>query len=262
MKFTISSLGFMGPAITNMSGLPRDIGIEIFYEWGSSDYWEDSLRLIMKDREGEFSIHSPFVYADIALSSDENRLFEVLREPFDLYQRYDGTFYVVHTNGPLDHPMDIKKREELRKRVMDRLFRFEKICAREGIQMVVENLGFGRGIPTLFNQHEFVNIFKQMPHLKCLIDTGHAVLADFDIYEVQKSLKSSIIAYHIHDNDGEQDQHLRVGAGCIDWDKFACGFCDFTPLSTIVLEYNQARVTDYIGDIESIASQINKYQKR
>lgn len=257
MKFAVSSLSFVGPAITRMDKLPPEIGIEIFYEWGSPDYWEESLRLIMNNRAGRFSIHSPFVYTDISLShDDETRMFEVLRRPFDLYQRHNGEFYVVHTNGPIEHPQDIRKEQDMRKRVIDRLFRFEEICAREGIQMVVENLGFDRKKRILFNQQEFLAIFEQIPHLKCLIDTGHAVLADFNICEVQDRLKDRIIAYHVHDNNGEKDEHLRIDAGRINWEKFAEGFSKFTPNATMVFEYNSAEVSDYLEDMERLKSMI------
>ena len=35
MKFSVSSLSFSGGKIKFMSDLPKNLGVEIFYEWGS-----------------------------------------------------------------------------------------------------------------------------------------------------------------------------------------------------------------------------------
>jgi sugar phosphate isomerase/epimerase len=255
MKFAVSSLSFMGPGITDMANLPPQVGVEIFYEWGSSDYWESSLKLIMDGREGSFSIHSPFVYVDVSSPLKAEDIFAVLQEPFDLYHRYNGEFYVIHPNGVVATE-DTQEAEEMRKRSLDRLFRFDEICTKHGVQMVVENVAFTRGKRTLFNQEQFLAIFEQLPHLKCLIDTGHAALGDFNILEVQARLKDRILGYHVHDNNGQMDQHLRIGKGIINWNEFAEGFRTYTPNSTLVFEYNNALVADYAEDMEELTKRI------
>lgn len=248
MKFTASSLSFTGPHINKMAQLPPDFGIEIFYEWGSHDYWDQMLALAMPGREGGFSIHSPFCHMDVASAGDEEKLFDQLRVPFDLYHKYDGEFYVVHSSGRLDFPPDPAREADYRRRALDRLVRFDDICRREGVQMVVENLGFSNVERTLFNQQQFLELFEEAPQLRCLLDTGHAILADYDIYEVQKALKGRLMAYHLHDNDATGDQHLRLGRGAVDWELFAEGLRNFTPDACVVLEYNVGEPADYIED--------------
>ena len=81
MRFSASSMGFPGPEINNMALLPKDFGIEIFYEWGSADYWNDALDLIMRERTGGFSIHSPFNNVDICMPCDEESSFTYCARP-------------------------------------------------------------------------------------------------------------------------------------------------------------------------------------
>ena len=40
MDFTVSALSFVGPKMKWMAQLPKDMGIEIFWEYGSEDYWK------------------------------------------------------------------------------------------------------------------------------------------------------------------------------------------------------------------------------
>ncbi len=240
MNISVSSLSFCGHHIYNMKELPPDYGIEIFYEWGGETYWKLALDQIMEDRSGKFSIHAPYQgwLTELSLVEDENKLFDYLREPFDLYHRFGGDGYVVHMNGPYAKPLTDKEKRETLKRVQDRLNRFNDICLQEGITMLVENLAFGGGKDTLCNQEDFLAMFEQNPALNCIVDTGHALLAGFDILTLQKKLKDRIKAYHVHDNDGENDLHQRIGKGKINWKTFAQGAKDYTPEANFILEYN------------------------
>lgn len=258
MRFSASSMGFPGPEINNMALLPKDFGIEIFYEWGSADYWNDALDLIMRERTGGFSIHSPFNNVDICMPCDEEKLFHVLRTPFDLYHKYSGEFYVVHTNGYLPADADKQFEDDCRKRAEDRLARFHEICVSEGVRMVVENLGFRRGKKHLYNHQQFLELFQALPEIWCLIDTGHTLLGDFDIYDIQKTLKNRLVAYHVHDNDKMLDQHLRIGAGCLDWNRFAQGYKEFTPDAAIVMEYNLAAIKEYQEDKDRLLALLSQ----
>lgn len=44
MDFTVSALSFVGPKMKWMAQLPKDMGIEIFWEYGSEDYWKQMNR--------------------------------------------------------------------------------------------------------------------------------------------------------------------------------------------------------------------------
>jgi sugar phosphate isomerase/epimerase len=53
-------------------------------------------------------------------------------------------------------------------------------------------------------------------------DTGHCFLwPGPSLHELFEALSSWIVVLHVHDNDGERDDHLSPGKGSIDWRKFA-----------------------------------------
>lgn len=247
MKISVSSLGFCGHPIYKMAKLPREIGIEIFYEWGSETYWDLALTEIMRDRTGKFSIHAPYQgdIVEMSLTDREDELFEYLRQPFRLYHKFGGDGYVVHINAPYaEEPTPEEKAERL-KRVEDRLARMNDMCRREGVTMLVENLAYGHGLKTLCDQNDFLRLFENNPELNCIVDTGHAVLGGVDIYAVQKALGSRLKAYHLHDNDGHEDLHQRVGTGVIDWKRFSEGARLYTPDAQFIMEYSAAAVSNF-----------------
>ena len=55
------------------------------------------------------------------------------------------------------------------------------------------------------------------------LDTGHALLLGKDIKQSMVTLGSRIKAFHIHDNNGSDDQHAAPYMGILDWDRFAEG---------------------------------------
>ena len=55
------------------------------------------------------------------------------------------------------------------------------------------------------------------------LDTGHALLLGKDLFRAMTTLGSRIEAFHIHDNNGTEDQHLAPYMGIADWDRFVSG---------------------------------------
>lgn len=249
MKFSASSLSFVGNDMKKLKKLDKEIGIEIFYEFASEDMWRHLLDECMEGREGEFSIHSPFFYADICYSP-EKELIEELRAPFALYHRFNGSFYVLHSQGLGRLPENESERAALRERVIGRIERIAGVCADEGVTLAVENL-FG-GIGPLFNQQQYITLFDRAKNVRALLDVGHAVIGRYDISQVQRALGERLIGYHIHDNDGVHDQHRRAmnGSGSIDWSQFCRDLREYTPEASLVLEYAQAEPADYKTDMD------------
>jgi sugar phosphate isomerase/epimerase len=55
------------------------------------------------------------------------------------------------------------------------------------------------------------------------LDTGHALLVGKDIYNTMIQLGDRIEAFHVHDNDGNRDQHLAPYMGVLNWNRFVEG---------------------------------------
>jgi len=70
----------------------------------------------------------------------------------------------------------------------------------------------------------------------------------YDIATLQQKLGSKILGYHLHDNNGFVDQHMRVGTGVIDWALFGENFAKYTPDANVVLEYNSCTESEILED--------------
>ncbi len=68
------------------------------------------------------------------------------------------------------------------------------------------------------------------------LDTGHLLLLGLDVYQAMVKLGSRISAFHIHDNDGRQDQHLAPYMGVLDWQRFVKGLKDIGYNKTLSFE--------------------------
>ena len=55
------------------------------------------------------------------------------------------------------------------------------------------------------------------------LDTGHLLLTGQDVQTVMIRLGDRIAAFHVHDNDGWNDQHLAPYMGRLDWKRFEEG---------------------------------------
>lgn len=237
MKISVSSLAFTAPSFHNMSDLPGDIGIEIFCEWGSDEYWKKAVPFVMEARTGPLSIHAPFEYIDLSSpDEDEADLFSYLSKPFDLYHALSAESYVVHTNRMLPNDITDKEIALRRKIAEERLLRLDRIAKDAGVMMLVENLGWGVDGKALFDEESFMGLFRRNSELNCIIDVGHAIIEHFDIESVQKELRSRIKAYHLHNNDGLHDTHRHLNDGIYDYEKFARNALLYTPDANLVLE--------------------------
>ena len=235
MRFSISGCSVYKLMNRKLLNMPADFGLEIFYEYGSADLWNSLLGELSARGMDGFSIHAPFAFADITADCDETALFDALRRPFDLYHRYGGEFYVLHTYGPSACSGDEAFRADCRARAEERLGKFNDICRSEGVVLGAENLC--DGTPPLFTGEQFLRLFTDLPDLHCVLDIGHALVAGMDIARLQRELGGRIRAYHLHNNTGRADTHDRLREGVMDWSAFAENCLRYTPDAVGVLEY-------------------------
>lgn len=55
------------------------------------------------------------------------------------------------------------------------------------------------------------------------LDTGHMLLCGLDPFDTVTRLGDRICAFHLHDNNGWDDQHLAPYMGILDWNRFCDG---------------------------------------
>lgn len=233
MKYNISTCSFYKIRIKRLLELPNDFGVEFMSDFDSDQVFDSFLEQIKeKGNHGVFSIHGPFALVDPANDSDEEKLLKDLTAGFDLYHKCNAHNYVIHTHAAISKPGDEEYLKTTRELVTSRMYKLNEIAKREGVHIAIENL-----IAPLFNQEQFLQLFKDISDVECQIDVGHAVVSGYDIYEIQKALKDRISGYHLHNNNGKADTHARIRDGVYTWEKFVQGAREFTPNALGTFEY-------------------------
>lgn len=235
MKYSISTCSFYKYRVRRLLNMDPGLGVEIFCEFGNDDMWTELMTELRSRGEVPFSIHAPFAFVDIAAEENETKLFEMLKRPFDLYHKFDGEFYVVHTYGDKAAAGLGGSAADCRSRAAERFCKLQDICMAEGVTLGAENLCSG-AVP-LFDEQQYLQLFDAVPNMSAVIDVGHAIVSGMDVSNLQRQLNKRICAYHLHDNDGKRDSHVRLGQGVFDWQHFAADCAEFTPKAVGVLEY-------------------------
>lgn len=253
MNFSVSTCSFYKNKIKKLLELPENYGVEVFSDFGSNDYWSRFMEALRRSgNRGSFSMHAPFTFVDLANSEDIQRDYDTIKYYFDTYHKFSAEFYVLHAYGTTlsGNPNYM---QEARKRSVNRIAELQEICRANDVNLLVENTC--DGVVPLFNQEQFLDIFRQIPSLGCLIDVGHAQLSGIDVSAVQRELGARVKAYHLHSNNGSADQHLRIREGIFDWENFCRDARRYTPDATGVIEY---MLTD---DVSLIAEDIAYLQR-
>ena len=77
------------------------------------------------------------------------------------------------------------------------------------------------------------------------LDTGHMLLCGLDSKETVLKLGKRISAFHLHDNDGRDDQHLAPYLGILDWNRLIEGIKEIGFDATLSFEtFNVWNVVD------------------
>jgi sugar phosphate isomerase/epimerase len=86
-----------------------------------------------------------------------------------------------------------------------------------GISIMAENNPSG----VFSRPDDFRFLFRKVPEVKFHLDVGHAFVAGGQkgISEFARAFRKRLIHVHVHDNWGQVDEHLPVGAGSIDFRK-------------------------------------------
>ncbi len=119
-----------------------------------------------------------------------------------------------------------------------------------GVRIAVENIDEPESFPII------QALFKNIPQLRFCFDTGHA--QKYQVWErYLPAFIDRISALHIHDNHGEEDEHLIPGEGKIDFAPFfsrleAAGYTGYLGVECV------QRVSHYPGDHVSLASLIGR----
>ena len=256
MQFIVSNCCFPVDSVFAMKQLPKEFGIELQIEFGTDYFWKTTVPQLMEGRTGGLSFHGPFVNIDFASKElDEQAVFDCYKWSFDLYNEFGAESIVLHPDGKITKPTPENEVAAMRGRSLERIAKLSDMAKAQNVNLLVENLR-PKGYGMVFDQAEFIDLFRQLPDVGCLIDTGHLRLSDWNFTEVMSALAHKIHAYHINDTYGLLDEHKPVGQGVIDWMSFFRDYKRFTPNAEMVLEYKGCGVKELVANANLITSML------
>ncbi|MCF7891085.1 sugar phosphate isomerase/epimerase [Candidatus Bipolaricaulota bacterium] len=186
-----------------------------------------------------YSVHSPFLYDDLAHPREDLREINVNegRKAIDLAARIGARHTVLHP-GDLFYRQNLpslevfapfrKPREEYLKNSLQSLTALTEHATSHGVVPLIENL-----YPGLCDRPEEVRyLLSRLENSKFLLDIGHANISG----TLEELLELNPQYFHFHDNDGEGDDHGPLGEGTIDPGKLTNQLMDCKGDKTIIFE--------------------------
>lgn len=251
MKFAISDLAFAGFKNSALEHLPSEYGIEIFYEFGTDNYWDTRCEKLFVERKADLSIHAPCVAVNLA-NPKEFSYLETYRRTLAYAQKQKASFVVLHTNEQWTG-----ERENVTALVEKRLKEILALAKMHNVKILIENVGLRTNGTLLYDWEQYLELLARFPQTGALIDLGHAHVNGWDIINVLEVLQSQIKAVHLHDNNGLADQHLPIGEGSIDWQNYFCKAREVIPAAVQVLEYKDIRFNALLRHLEMLKTKYN-----
>jgi len=93
----------------------------------------------------------------------------------------------------------------------------KKEADRNSIDLIIENTGVN-SLSYDYDMEEMMEIAREFEIGICL-DTGHANISGIGSVSIEELMERTE-ELHLHDNFGEEDEHLPVGDGNIEWDRY------------------------------------------
>ena len=211
------------------------VGAELAVAWHTPDFDALLEPQIPRFREVPVTLHGPFMEMCPAVGSgEEAQLQQQMERSCRLYQRLNARSIVLHTHlGP----------GAAYERVLEVLNHWIPRMTACGMAVTVENVGYPAKGNALFTQRSFIRLFDELPEeTGCLIDLGHALLNQWDILALIRTMGTKIKGYHIHTNDGAHDSHFPIHDSrsvltAAQMDEILGTIGEVTPDAHLILEY-------------------------
>lgn len=149
-----------------------------------------------------------------------------LTEYLHLSQRLNALYVTLHIGSFFWFPIENQMRSRALKRFVKNIKPFVKYCEEQQIVLALENsvpLPCGTDYYYLGdNIYDFEFLFDQLKsdYVAFCLDTGHANVAE-GIEDYISKFGDKIFTIHYHDNNKNNDEHLPVGEGNINWELFS-----------------------------------------
>lgn len=177
-------------------------------------------------RDNGLSVESVHLGFDALTGERQDEVDDLVRRDLELTAELGGTILIVHMaifaepdrlifkDGKF-YPgftvdRDLKEWPPMLGKIHEKLDAYVQTARGMGVTLALET--------DWQNSRRLIEFVEPFGEQSCGIcfDTGHAEL-DSGAVELAELLAPRVIATHLHDNDGKEDQHLPPFEGCIDW---------------------------------------------
>ena len=230
--------------------MPEDIrskNIAPAFEGSEKDYlekvkpWRDGAK---KYHVTNYQAHAPF--PSILYQEDEynDYLIGILKKSIICCDYIDCRNLIIH---PFHYPHEVRL-------PMEEELEFNIECYSKLIPEA-KNYGVTICLENMFSRHNgktfcgccgdpidacrYVDELNRVAGTECFgfcLDTGHAILGGQEILRTMRILGKRIRAFHVHDNNGINDQHIAPYLGVLDWNRFIQGLADIRFDQTMCFE--------------------------
>lgn len=195
----------------------------------------------------KFSVHVPFLYDDLAHPHPEIRKVNLseAHKAIEFADILGASWVVVHPGHlfledslpPIDALEPLREtREFYLENASSSITELADYLPRQDIDLRIENL------PSLGqNKREIQKLIPNSPRAQFLMDFGHANIPE----TTSDLLTLDPDHFHLHDNGGEEDRHMKLGAGNIDFKTLFKKMSEYGSKKVIILElYRLSDVTE------------------
>ena len=234
----------------------NDVGIEIFYD-AMPFYDADAIvKLLSKQVDkGLVSFHYPM--EGVRLMEDDvngwQYQYSIARfeESLKLAKQCHAKEMVFHASL-FGRTTPLEERADMRRRWIERYPEWSALAQQYGVSLLVENSGIPSHDDELFSQEQFCELADVFPDMTFLLDIGHGHDTNWNQVALIEKLGTKITAYHLHNNDGHEDNHwpLRDKRGTLEFMPILEAAKKHTPNAAMIIEYGRWTFNDlqYIID--------------
>ncbi len=217
-----------------------EIGIELFPEFQTEKFDQFLAKYSADLKRFSMSLHGPYIATEHSAPKGSvayEKSTEYFKKSLQLANEVNASYIVYHHNN---RPFNLAEKPDMIKTSSENLLELTEMATEYDVEIVVENAGVNSRQNALFNEIEFIDMAKKVNN-PILIDIGHAIANKWDLEKVVCELQDKIIAYHLHNNDGEQDLHDSILNGVYDINDFIHIYHKYTPTAKLVIEYAQSK---------------------
>lgn len=175
----------------------------------------------------KLSFHLPFTMnVSEIISPYRKNSINYFKYCISLAKKLGATHITIHAGNFFWFPSEKYMRQKALKRFVKSMAEVVSDCENSSVKIALENVvPIPQGSEYLLlgdNIEDFKYIFSQIQSsaLRFCLDTGHANMGE-GVLPYINNLYDKLICIHYHDNNGNNDEHLPVGSGNINWTNFA-----------------------------------------